>query len=214
MKIPRTLKIKATTLILIAGSGGALFAYADDAVIRKAGITEFQSERIKCYCTEDGKVGLRLQGGNLDKHFRSTDGSVGIYQCGKSNRVLILLRADSAVGGNSTCYESAERVLGDRCYTGETADLLAKQYVQYNWPIGNMLRSTGPIAVHRYPLAHSIVAYLDSLGRARFSGFIEGLKNGATVARALADNYDGLTTDQLEAGWRSVVRERHGFPQP
>ena len=122
MKIPRILKIKATTLILIAGTGGALFAYADDAVIRKAGITEFQSERIKCYCTEDGKVGLRLQGENLDKHFRSTDGSVDIYQCGKSNRVLILLRVDSAVGGNSTCYESAERVLGDfhNCWIKES----------------------------------------------------------------------------------------------
>ena len=108
----------------------------------------------------------------------------------------------------------AERVLDDRCHTGETADLLAKQYVRYDWSIGNLLQSTGPIPVHRYALAHSIVAYLESLGKKRFAGFIEGLKDGATVSRALADHYDGLTTDQLEAGWRSAVRERHGYPQP
>ena len=110
MNIPKILKIKAATLVLIAGTGGALFAHAGDLITPVAGITDFQSERIKCYCTEDGKDGLRLRGKNLDRHFRSTGGSVDIYQCGKSNRVLIFLHADSTIGGESTCYESAERV--------------------------------------------------------------------------------------------------------
>jgi len=123
MNIPKILKIKTATLILIAGTGGAWFAYADDAFTPNAGITDFQSERIKCYCSEEGKVGLRLQGKNLHEHFkRSNDGTVKIYDCGKSNRVLIYLAAESAIGGDSTCYASAERVLGNfhNCWIKES----------------------------------------------------------------------------------------------
>ncbi|MFQ5413635.1 MAG: hypothetical protein ACE5E6_04165 [Phycisphaerae bacterium] len=101
----------------------------------------------------------------------------------------------------------AERVLGDRCPTGENAALLARQYARYGWSIGDLLVNPGPIAVHQYALAHSLVAYLESLGRDRFSGFVAGLKEGSTIAGALADNYDGLTPAALEAGWRAAVAE-------
>lgn len=100
---------------------------------------------------------------------------------------------------------TAERVLGDRCPAGENAALLARQIVHYDWPIRELLHSAGPIEVHQYPLAHSVIAYLESLGPDRFAGFIRDLKAGKPVDAALAVRYDNLTLDQLEAQWRSHV---------
>jgi len=99
----------------------------------------------------------------------------------------------------------AERVLGDRCPNGENAALLARQYVRYHWPIDRLLGSVAPIAVQDYPLAHSMVRYLETLGRDRLAGFIRSLKEGRDVAAALAANFDGLSLTQLEAGWRAAI---------
>ncbi len=98
----------------------------------------------------------------------------------------------------------SERVLGARCDAGGKAALLARQFVRYDWPLNGLLESTAPIQVYEYPLAHSLIAHLEALGRQRFSGFIQGLKNGQTTAEALAANYDGMTLDQLERNWRSA----------
>lgn len=100
----------------------------------------------------------------------------------------------------------AERVLGDRCPSGENARLLAKQFVRYGWPITTLLHNVGPIDVSQYSLAHSVVAYLDGVGRDRFAGFIKDLKSGRSVAEALAARYDGLTLEQLEERWRSAIK--------
>jgi hypothetical protein len=101
---------------------------------------------------------------------------------------------------------TAERVLGEHCDTAEKAALLAQQFVRYDWPLGEMLEGLAPIEVHEYPLAHSLVAHLEGLGRPRFTGFVRGLKDGRTTAEALAANYDGMTFAQLEQSWRSAVR--------
>lgn len=101
---------------------------------------------------------------------------------------------------------TAERVLGDRCPAGEKAALLARQFVRYDWPVAELLNSTGPIEVHQYPLAHSVVSHLEGMDRRRFAGFIKDLKGGATVEAALSAHYDGMTIDRLEAGWRSAIR--------
>ena len=103
---------------------------------------------------------------------------------------------------------TAERVMGDYCYSAENAALLARQYVRFDWPIHELLVSVGPIAVHQYPIAHSVVAFLEKQGVERFAGFIKSLKQGRTVAQALAAHYDGMTPDRLEAGWRSAIRAR------
>ncbi|MHC4696944.1 MAG: hypothetical protein ACYTFA_09390 [Planctomycetota bacterium] len=103
----------------------------------------------------------------------------------------------------------AAHVLGDRCPNAGNAALLAKQYVRYDWTIGNLFNNAGPIAVHQYPLAHSIVAHMESLGSKRLAGFVKSLKSGASVTEALAANYEGMTPAQLEAGWRQAVRENH-----
>ncbi|MDO8632129.1 MAG: hypothetical protein Q7R41_16720, partial [Phycisphaerales bacterium] len=102
---------------------------------------------------------------------------------------------------------TAERILGDRCPHGGNAALLARQYARHDWPIAGLLESTSTIGVHQYPLAHSVVVYLESLGRDRFAGFIKGLKNGATVADALAGNYDGMTFVGLEQAWKDAIRK-------
>jgi hypothetical protein len=100
----------------------------------------------------------------------------------------------------------AERLLGDRCPNGENARLLARQYVRYDWPITTLIGGVGPIDVHQYSLAHSLVAYLEGLGRAPFAGFIKDLKAGRVFADALAGNYDNLTVGDFESGWRAAVR--------
>jgi hypothetical protein len=100
---------------------------------------------------------------------------------------------------------TAERVLGDRCPNGENAALLATQYARYNWPISEFLHGTGPIEVHQYALAHSVVAYLEGLDRERFAGFIRGLKAGEKASAALAANYGGMEIDQLEERWRNAA---------
>ena len=100
----------------------------------------------------------------------------------------------------------SERVLGDRSVNGENATLLSRPYVRYDWPISDMLHSTQPIGVEQYPLAHSLVDYLISLGDDRFVGFIKDLKQGQTVLASLAENYEGLTLEQLDVQWRNAVR--------
>jgi hypothetical protein len=100
----------------------------------------------------------------------------------------------------------AERVLGDRCPAGENAALLAQSFVQHDWPIKDLLAETGPIEVHQYALAHSIVSFLENQGAKRLSSFIEQLKRGKTVPHALAAAYDGLTLSVLEKRWRETIR--------
>jgi len=100
----------------------------------------------------------------------------------------------------------AERVLGDRCVNGENAELLAKQFVRYGWPIRRLLSSAGPIEVHEYPLAHSVVAYLESRNPAKFAALIRGLKAGQSMEAALAAAYDSLTFEELESGWRKSIQ--------
>jgi hypothetical protein len=100
----------------------------------------------------------------------------------------------------------AQRVLGARCVAGGNAELLAKQYVRFDWPIGDLLASTAPIGVHQYPTAHSVVAYLEALDAAKFGAFIAALKSEDDIPRALAGAYGGLTLAGLEEGWRAWVR--------
>ena len=100
----------------------------------------------------------------------------------------------------------AERVLGDRCPAGENAALLAKQIVRYDWPLGDFLKQAGPIEVHQYPVAHSVVSFLERKGRDRFAGFIRSLKDGQSIEVALDAHFGIPTVDALEKQWRQSVR--------
>lgn len=100
---------------------------------------------------------------------------------------------------------TSERVLGDGSPAGEKAALLAEQYVRHRWPVGQLVGRAGPIGVHEYPLAASLVTYLVSLGEERFARFMAALKDGRTLPESLAAAYDGMNLDTLEAGWRAWV---------
>lgn len=100
----------------------------------------------------------------------------------------------------------SEKVLDKRVPAKENADLLAVQYVTYDWPIDTLLRSAGPIDVEYYPIAHSVIESLAKRGDEPFSEFIRDLKKGASVQEALAARFDGLTLQQLEANWRKEVK--------
>ncbi|MCH7873646.1 MAG: hypothetical protein IID33_18255, partial [Planctomycetes bacterium] len=100
----------------------------------------------------------------------------------------------------------AERVLGDRCPAGENAALLAKQIVRFDWPLGDLLSRTGPIEVHQYPIAHSVVSFLERKNRGRFAGFIRSLKEGQSIEAALDTHYGIPAVDRLEKQWRQSIR--------
>jgi hypothetical protein len=101
---------------------------------------------------------------------------------------------------------TAERVLGDRCPAGENATLLARQYARFDWPVGSILNRTSTIEIHEYPLAHSVVAYLEAKNPSRFANLIRDLKNGMDLKQALASNFDDLTFAGLEQNWKESIR--------
>lgn len=106
---------------------------------------------------------------------------------------------------------TAERVLGDRCPAGENAALLARQYARFDWPVAAFLERLSTIEIHEYPLAHSVVAYLDGQNPQRFANLIRDLKKGSELQQALAENFDGLTLVGLEENWKRSVRESESF---
>lgn len=98
----------------------------------------------------------------------------------------------------------AERVLRARCPGRENADLLAGVYVEHDLPIMALVRQRGPIAVHEYSLAHSLIAYLESRGENRLAELIRALKDGRSLEAALEQAFD-LTPESLDEGWRAWV---------
>ncbi len=108
----------------------------------------------------------------------------------------------------------SERVLGDRSVAGEEAALLARVYVRYDWPITDLLKSTGPIGVEQYGLACSVVSYLQQLGGDRLAGMIRELKGGVTTETALSTSYDGLTLTRLESDWRAWIKKNDPVLNP
>ena len=108
----------------------------------------------------------------------------------------------------------SERVLGDRCFAGEKADLLARQYARYDWSIAELLRGVGPIEVHQYSLAASVIQFLEALDPAALAGFIRSLKEGRRTAEALAINYPSMDLARLEAAWKDASGAGNASPFP
>lgn len=107
--------------------------------------------------------------------------------------------------GEGLAEYMAEQVLADRCLYGEATELVARQYVRRNIPIGNLLRTTGLPKPHEYRIAHSLVGFLIERDSAAFAQLIADLKRGYRVEAALRRNYDGMTFGTLEASWREHV---------
>lgn len=100
---------------------------------------------------------------------------------------------------------TAQRVLGDRCPAGENATLLAQQYARFGWSAMPLLNRLSTIAIHEYPLAHSIVAHLDSRNSKSLANLIRDLKQGMDLPAALAATFDGLTLERLEKDWKETI---------
>ncbi len=101
---------------------------------------------------------------------------------------------------------TAERVLGDRCPAGENAALLAKQYARFDWPVTPFLARLSTIEIHEYPLACSIVTYLDSQKPQAFVTLIKSLKQGTDLPTAMSSSFDGLTIERLDRDWKQSNR--------
>lgn len=102
----------------------------------------------------------------------------------------------------------AEEVLGDRYDAAEKADLLAKQFVKFDWPIIPLLERDGPIAVHEYPLAHSVIRFLETRRRGGLADLVRHLKAGQSTTAALETAFPGITLEALDTEWRAWVRAR------
>ncbi len=100
-----------------------------------------------------------------------------------------------------------ERVLKERSPAAENADLLARQFVKFDWPVRNLMRGTGAIEVHQYPIAHSLLAWLEAHDPAKFAAFMAGMKDGLGVEEALKSSFDGMTLDDWEFRWRQAIKE-------
>ncbi len=106
-----------------------------------------------------------------------------------------------------------QRVIGASCVNDTKARLLTKQYVKHRLPIANFLANIGPIDVSEYPLAHSVVAYLEQQSFEHFVSFIKRLKAGQTLSLAMAESFDGMTLIELETQWRKSVRSTNPLKQ-
>ena len=122
-----------------------------------------------------------------------------VHRCGRTGNI-------SGWIGEGLAEYMPEEVLGDRCLYGEIAQMVARQYVQRDLPIGQLLRTTGMPQAHEYPVAHSLVRFLIEQDRAAFAAVLQDLKSGDTVEKALHRRYNGMTFETLEAAWRERIR--------
>lgn len=107
-----------------------------------------------------------------------------------------------------------ERVLGEDSFTGECAALLGKAFARHDWPVRNLMRGSGPILVHQYPVAHSLVGWLESRDPRSFMRFILLLKEGNPVEAALGSAFEGMTLEGWESGWREACHSAVTTRQP
>ena len=103
----------------------------------------------------------------------------------------------------------AERVLGDRCHTGETAVILARQYVYQNKPIKKLFDYQTSPPGHLYPICQSLVQYLIHQDGDAFVGMINDIKAGAEAKQALSRRYMGMNNNTLEHGWRLWISKAY-----
>lgn len=99
---------------------------------------------------------------------------------------------------------TTESVLPDRCDTGETAALIGRGFAKHGWDLGDFFTSTAAIEVQQYPLAHSLVGYLESRSEKKLTSLIRLLKQGRSFAEALAESYEGMTPAELDRAWRAA----------
>ncbi len=103
----------------------------------------------------------------------------------------------------------AERVLGDRCPTGENAVALARQYVAQKKSIREVFAFKTSPPGHFYPICQSLVQYLILRDRDAFVAMISDLKAGMDIEKALKKHYRGMNLNVLSQSWRTWVKKTH-----
>ena len=103
----------------------------------------------------------------------------------------------------------AERVLGDRCPTGENAVALARQYVSQKKSIREVFASKTSPPGHLYPICQSLVQYLIQRDGDAFVAMINDLKTGMDAEKALKKHYTGMNLNVLDHSWRTWVKKTH-----
>jgi len=103
----------------------------------------------------------------------------------------------------------AERVLGDRCPTGENAVALARQYVSQKKSIREVFASKTSPPGHLYPICQSLVQYLIQRDGDAFVAMINDLKTGMDTEKALKKHYTGMNLNVLDHSWRTWVKKTH-----
>ncbi len=103
----------------------------------------------------------------------------------------------------------AERVLGDRCPTGENAVALARQYVAQKKSIREVFEFKTSPPGHFYPICQSLVQYLIQRDGDAFVAMINDLKAGMDAEKALKKHYTGMNLNVLDQSWRIWVKKTH-----
>ncbi len=103
----------------------------------------------------------------------------------------------------------AERVLGDRCPTGENAVALARQYVSQKKPIRQVFAYKTSPPGHFYPICQSLVQYLIQRDGDAFVAMINDLKAGVDTEKALKKHYTGMNLNVLDHSWRTWIRKTY-----
>lgn len=107
----------------------------------------------------------------------------------------------------------ANEVLGATCPGRKNAEMLSEVLVERKASMAGFLRSVGPIEVHDYPLAQSIVEHLVQRDGAKWIELVRSLKEGAPLEEALTTTYDGMNFAGLEKNWRDAVEKRKSVDQ-
>ncbi len=103
----------------------------------------------------------------------------------------------------------AERVLDDRCPTGENAVALARQYVAQKKSIREVFTFQTSPPGHWYPICQSLVQYLIQRDGDAFVAMINDLKAGMDTEKALRKHYSGTNFNILDHSWRIWVKKTH-----
>ena len=103
----------------------------------------------------------------------------------------------------------AERVLGDRCPTGENAVALAREYVARNKSIREVFEYQTSPPGHFYPICQSLVQYLIQRDGDAFVAMINDLKAGMDAEKALKKHYSGMNLNVLDYSWRTWIKKTY-----
>ncbi len=109
--------------------------------------------------------------------------------------------------GEGLANYTAQRVLGDRCRTGAESVAVARQFVQLNRSLTDVLKyDREELPPEYYPIAHSLVEFLIRTDRNGFVNLVRELKKNQPFATAWSKSFKTLPLSDLQREWESAVQ--------